>query len=947
MRARIVVALSGVALLVVLVTGPAAADPGDLDALFGNGGIALSSPSGSPYSYPGDVVVQPDGKVLVAGDCLCPNGGSVLVRYLPGGSLDPNFGHEGIVSIALPSSTNGGSALALLPDGRILVGGDSGVAASSQTSFTLWRFQSNGSLDTSFGTGGFATTKFGADSSHIDALAVQSDGKIDAAGGVANADGTGALALVRYQPEGSLDTSFGTQGKVLTSTSDVYPGASALALQADGKLIVGGPTDVQPSDARAIYRYQPSGALDKTFGTGGKVTTPTNVAASGVAIQTDGKIVVVGGGAARYNPGGSLDQSFGSGGIVSSVGAGTSAYEVALEPDGDIVTGGFADNGNGLFAVARLKPDGSHDSSFGNAGLVTTGFGPPYQDVQLTHMALLPDGRILVDGFDIGYTGDEDVNERFALAQYTAGGSLDPTFGDQGRVTTNVTGDDVAEAVAALPDGRVVTAGYSSLSNGRVFTLEAFDGQGTDPSFPTVTTSFGSSGALAYAVTGGPNGEIVAAGDSMSGSAHHIAIARYDSGGSPESSFGTGGKVVNPLATVDGARGVALQSGGKVLVAGTAIESGGLTDFLVARYNPDGSLDSGFGSDGVVRTSFVSAAYAHAIAVQPDGRIVVAGRAGSDVALARYTAGGSLDTSFGSGGKVVGPPGAATALALQPDGKIVVGGSASDAFAVLRYTPGGMLDGAFGSDGQVTTAIGASSTATSVALQPNGKIVAAGWSENGSPRVFAVARYLPDGSLDTAFSSGGTATATIGALGAEANGVAIPTDGSIFVAGSSRELFDNDVAVARYLGDSYGLGVKKTGTGAVESRPAGIQCGPTCSGVYAAQTQVTLSATPSKDSEVSWGGDCTGTARTCTLTMDRPHTVTVEFARCVVPHVKHRALARAMQVIRRHDCSIGNVSRRFSSTVRRGLVLAQRPRAGTAHAPGFAVRLVVSKGKRR
>jgi uncharacterized delta-60 repeat protein len=207
-----------------------------------------------------------------------------------------------------------------------------------------------------------------------------------------------------------------------------------------------------------------------------------------------------------------------------------------------------------------------------------------------------------------------------------------------------------------------------------------------------------------------------------------------------------------------------------------------------------GDLDASFDSDGKVTTDFGSSESAFAVAVQPDGRIVAAGGSDGDFALARYNGDGSLDTSFDSDGKVTTDFGAfagALAVAVQPDGRIVAAGESGGDFALARYNRDGSLDTSFDSDGKVTTDFGGSEVATAVAVHPDGRCVAAG----GSDEDFALAGYKVDGSLDTSFDSDGKVTTDFGGF-EFASDVAIQPDGRIVAAGNS----GGDFALARYLG---------------------------------------------------------------------------------------------------------------------------------------------------
>ena len=337
-----------------------------------------------------------------------------------------------------------------------------------------------------------------------------------------------------------------------------------------------------------------------------------------------------------------------------------------------------------------------------------------------------------------------------------------------------------------------------------------------DPSFGLdgkVLTDFGAfSNDEAFAVVLQPDGKIVAAGTGTPGATSDFALARYEEDGELDPGFGSGGRVSTDLETGEIAFAVALQSDGKIVAAGFI--SG--DDFALVRYNVDGSLDSSFGSGGKVLTDFQTVDEAFAVALQPDGKIVAGGfsdpGANTDFALARYNVDGSLDSSFGSGGKVLTDLGAMSsdrirAVAVQPDGKIVAAGISnargSSDFAVVRYRKDGSLDRRFGSGGRVLTDLGSSSSdaAHGVALRPGGRIVVAGVSDAGGSSDFAVVRYRRDGSLDRRFGSGGRVLTDLGSSSSDgANGVALQPDGRIVAAGISNAVccFE-DFALVRYL----------------------------------------------------------------------------------------------------------------------------------------------------
>jgi uncharacterized delta-60 repeat protein len=288
-----------------------------------------------------------------------------------------------------------------------------------------------------------------------------------------------------------------------------------------------------------------------------------------------------------------------------------------------------------------------------------------------------------------------------------------------------------------------------------------------------------------------------------------FALARYDSDGTLDATFGSGGIVTTDLTSGDDiAYGMAIQSDGKIVAAGSATPgSVWRPAWALARYDSDGALDTTFGGDGTVVTKFGVWGVACAVTLQANGKIVAVGTNGRGFALARYLPDGSLDTSFGNEGKVGRSfdGGWANAVALQPDGKIVAGGDYEIFFsAVARYTAHGRLDPTFGGDGRVTTDVGASEEAVvGLVIQANGKIVAAGRvgpHEYGETAVwrFALMRYRANGVLDPGWGSDGKVITKFKG-GAGASGAAVQADGKIVVVGGAGESNAEAFALARYL----------------------------------------------------------------------------------------------------------------------------------------------------
>lgn len=417
-------------------------------------------------------------------------------------------------------------------------------------------------------------------------------------------------------------------------------------------------------------------------------------------------------------------------------------------------------------------------------------------------------------------------------AAHAAPGALDPTFGGTGRVTTDFDlviedesdDDDIGRCVAIQGDGRIVVAGSSHGIFDADFALARYLPNGS------LDTTFGGTGRVTTAISTAPDfahdfgnamaiqsdGRIVVAGMTYNGANYDFAVVRYLADGSLDTSFGGTGKVTTGFGgTHDAAHGVAIQSDGKIVVAGYAT-TGGSLDIAVVRFLPDGRLDASFGGTGKVTTDLGGNDSARSVAVRADGRIVVAGAtfnlAGSRIAVVRYEAGGGLDASFGGTGKVVadvfsGNIESAASVALLRDGKILVAGGVAagnigNDFALVRFREDGSLDPSFGAAGSVSTGFGPGSEdyLGSMVVQPDGKIVAAGISRTGLSSFFALARFEADGALDATFGTAGKVTTPMGSPDDEELGVALQKDGKIVVAGVTASAENDDFVVLRYEG---------------------------------------------------------------------------------------------------------------------------------------------------
>jgi uncharacterized delta-60 repeat protein len=409
-----------------------------------------------------------------------------------------------------------------------------------------------------------------------------------------------------------------------------------------------------------------------------------------------------------------------------------------------------------------------------------------------------------------GGTRQIDAQESGPFAVDTPG-DLDSTFDGDGQVITDFGGNDYGRAVVADTTGRIVVAGDTEVGGDIVLARYLADGT-LDPSFGTggrSTTDFGDYSVRLYGAARDAAGRIVIAGEC----AFDFALARYLADGTLDPSFGTGGKVITDIGGYDEPHAMAIDTGGRIIVVGSTYVGGMGHDFTLARYMSDGTLDASFGVGGKVITDLGGYDHAFAIALDTAGRIVAAGSVSdayhTDFALVRYLTDGTLDPSFGTGGKVktdfTGRGDAAFAVAVDAAGRIVVGGEADMevggyGFALARYLTDGSLDFSFGVRGKAMTDFGGYEQVRSVAIDTMGNILVAGFTGTADVADFAMSRYLADGTLDPTFGAAGKITTDFGGED-RAFAVSIYIVDRIVVAGYTRSSVSAgyDFAVARYL----------------------------------------------------------------------------------------------------------------------------------------------------
>lgn len=404
--------------------------PGTFDNTFGTNGLVLTNISVAPASPMGNtddearaVAIQTDGKIVVAGvtdDWSGSNYDFAVCRYLSNGALDTTFSLDGKQVNVISNSIEFVSDVEIQSDGKIVVLG------TSNSQFVLVRFQSNGTLDNSFGVGGIVQTQVSPGAEQSSSLRIQPDGKL-IAGGYCDFNGTFGFVMVRYTSSGVLDNTFGVAGIVYTPIGTASSFINDLVIQPDGKILAAGAmANIGNSSRFALARYDNTGNLDVSFGATGIVTvapTASNNIAQSICLQNDGKIVLAGRSAGpvhfdfsvvRVNSNGTIDNSFGTNGIiVHSIGVADGINSVLLQTDGKILAAGYAMINNiRNFTLARYTTAGALDPLFGVGGVVTNSLGGSMAGIQAA--AMQSDGKLV--GVGTLVNGNNSID--FAVVRY-------------------------------------------------------------------------------------------------------------------------------------------------------------------------------------------------------------------------------------------------------------------------------------------------------------------------------------------------------------------------------------------------------------------------------------------------------------------------------------------------------------------------------------------------
>ncbi|WP_161604257.1 Calx-beta domain-containing protein [Roseiconus nitratireducens] len=818
------------------------------------------------------VAVDGIGRIITVGR---GNNAIALTRHNPDGSLDTTFHFDGRFTFPVGNSESIAQDVIIQPDGKIVVLTHPQENVSD-IKFVLTRHNEDGSFDTTFGVNGRVDIDFGDPLTHgVDDLAydlqLQSDGKIVAVGATEygfTPSTAPNFAVARVNPDGSLDSQFGLGGLVSTDFALTMDYAQAVHVQDDGKILVGGGAQDSLGFDYAIARYNSDGTLDATFGSDGLVLTDLGAQVSviqGIAQLPSGKIIatgytnpggVVSLGTVLYNADGSVDTNFGDAGRHISNFGGSEAYGYGLAVQGGnaVVTGEIIDGGTFNFLTARyataeavskltVEIDSGQivESAGSNAATATiTRSGSTAGDLEVTlstsdageatlpATVTIPDGQssttvaisavnddlfdgiqtvtfgAIADGYLAGSTtvdvldddapaislsitpasidedagpavgtlqrNDEDLSQPLEVALT----SSDPSKATVPATVTIPTGQSSVDFFVTVIDDSiadgddVVTISAAESVNGSVVLDTTFDSDGRRD-----TTLLARSSASRPDLYILPDGSVLATSEDGTSTTNAWQLVKHNANGSRDTTFGTNGRVVLDVG-VGGSggagfsRSITVQTDGKILVTGRGKGTNDIhEDLLLARYNADGSPDTSFATAGVLRVETIGGFdEGENVLVQSNGKIVVVGISDQHAYVGRFLSDGTSDPSFGSGGQALfsfDSMGIARDALLLNDDKIVIFGSSPtfdrNLVMVTQLTSDGAADSTFGNNGRATISFpGDLVTPAAIERQPDGKLLVGATVSFGTgfDEQFAAARFNADGTVDDTFGDGGT-----------------------------------------------------------------------------------------------------------------------------------------------------------------------------------------------
>ena len=695
---------------------------------------------------------QSDGKIIICGSYFYnTNLSPFLARIDTNGSMDTTF--------KVGTGTSGGTSVvyttSVQSDGKIIIGGDF-ADYNGTPRYRLARINTDGTIDTGFNPGGGA-------SNYIWTTKIQNDGKILIGGDFSIYDGTWVYRVARINTDGSIDTSFNPGSG---ANGIVY----SIAIQSDGKLIVGGVFSTFDGISRnGIVRLNIDGSVDTGF-------DPGTGAIGGImatSIQNDGRIIIGGSftsfdgtvinSVARLNTDGSLDTTFD---IGAGPGPGGAIWTTAVLDSGKIFIGGSFTSFDGIMQnrLARLNTDGSLDSTLNSGG----GINGPSSSTTVYSSIVQNDGKIVLGGLFTSYDG----TTKRSIARINPDGSIDYEF-NKGTGASGLEGAEVKVTVIE-PNGKTVIAGNFTYFNGErqnhITRLNTDGNRDTTFNIGTGTND------VINAVVRQNDGRFVLGGTftSYDGVAINY-LARVNTDGSLDTTYYTGS---GPNSLINS---MAIQSDGKILINGTFNMYDGAVVSTLIRLDTNGDLDltfnpgSGLGGSGNVFTMME----------QSNGKIMIGGdfttyNGSARKSIARINSDGSLDFSFNPG---TGPTGFVNTVSIQSDGKVIAGGTfliynGTTVNHIARLNTNGSLDTSF------NTGTGCDNGVSSSNIQSDGKILIGGvfLSYNGTSRK-GIARLDSNGSVDSIFNPGAGIYSGV-STGTKVGSISIQSDKRIIIGGN-------------------------------------------------------------------------------------------------------------------------------------------------------------------
>jgi uncharacterized delta-60 repeat protein len=767
-------------LWLMLVAMPFAfAQSGTLVPSFGENGIKQIDfgQVGTDDDWGEVVKTDAEGKIWIAGSL---SGNFGIVRLNMDGSIDSTFSDDG--KLQIPAGYNARAyGLALGDNGKILLAGRSDFG-----DFSVVQLNSDGTPDSSFSDDGkiLIPAKSGSYNEEESlGFIVDQEGKTLIAGGsqTGSYNGNRDFIVVRLNTDGSMDSTFASNGELLVPDDSSTDVAYTMALDNNNRILVAGSStvgiEIQGYEFHvgrmSVIRLDNSGNLDTTFDKDGKLILDiggdefSGKDAKSLAVDENGKILIAGTDRnnnvsefiiLRLNDNGSFDNTFSDDGIDRiSVGNNYDiAYSLILDKNNRIVLAGnsYTETGPQDYSVIRLKTDGTLDSTFSDDGKLIFPIG--VSDDQARSVTLDENGKLLIAG--LSYNGK---NYDFSAARVNDDGNLDSTFDEDGKVMIHSNGIDEAKSMVIDSDGKVLAAGFS-----------------------------------------------------YTGSDNDFSIVRLNADGSLDKTFNHSGKLTIPVGDGDDvANCIALDASGKILVAGRSVHDGQGT-FSIVRLLTDGIIDTLFDADG--KLSVAVGNYddgATAMSVDSFGRILMVGISDGHFSLLRLNSDGSLDNAFDGDGKkelTEGYSAMEICMAIDADGKILMAGRSQACsghecgwqnFQIFRINTDGSYDSTFEGNGKLMLPFDDPqvkyyiNVTKSIDIDSTGKIILMGstaredniWSNDHWG--FGITRLNPDGSLDTTFNTNGKPLIPFTDLPLEMSDSHLYTNSKLLIGGSIKENF--------------------------------------------------------------------------------------------------------------------------------------------------------------